>query len=144
MKRIIFFTALVLIALSSTASAQEPPPADLVQRGIDAYNNHDVAYFEKNLAADAIWLDEDGHVISGKNSVLGFIRRQITAASPRKLTATNIRMGNTSDAAWATFAYTIEAEGQQRKGLNTAVFKKVGNDWQIVLVHGAVNAAGHH
>jgi len=143
MKKIIFGTAMMIGIFTATAFAQGPP-ADLVQRGVDAYNNHDVAYFEKNLAADAIWLDEDGHVISGKNSVLGFIRRQITAASPRKLTVSNIRMGNTTDAAWATFAYTVAAEGQEKKGLNTTVFKKVGNDWQIVLVHGAVNAPGHN
>lgn len=142
MKELLTACFLLTIGFAMTAFAQAPP-ADLAQKSIDAYNNHDVAYFEKILAADVVWMDEDGHMISGKDRVLGFVRRQLTAPMPPKITAANIKMGNSSDAAWVTFAYTIDRGGVTKKGLNTTVFKKVGNDWQIVVLHGAMNAAAH-
>jgi hypothetical protein len=81
--------------------------------------------------------------ITGKEAVLSFIRRKFATGPAKKLTAANIKTGNTADAAWVSFLYTVEAGTVQKKGFNSTVFKRVGNDWQIVLVHGAVNAAGH-
>lgn len=125
------------------ASAGQQPVADLVQAGVDAYNRQDVAYFEKMLASDVVWLDDDGHALVGKDRVLGFIRNQLAATPPRKLTVTNVRTGNSSDAAWASFAYVIEGGPGQRKGLNSTFYKKSGSDWQIALVHGAINTPSH-
>ena len=35
--------------------------------------------------------------------------------------------------------------GRQLKGTNTLFFKKNGNDWQIVVIHGAIDTfAGAH
>ncbi len=142
MKNSILLFALVLAAFAGPALAQQPV-ADMVQAGIDAYNKQDVAYFEKRLAADVIWLDDDGHAIAGKDRVLAFLRGQLTAEPPRKLTITNIKTGSAGDAAWASFAYVIDGGPGPRKGLNSTVYKKSGNDWQIVLVHGAINTPGH-
>jgi ketosteroid isomerase-like protein len=103
-----------------------------------------MTYFENHLAEDVVWMDEDGHAISGKSTVVGFIRTQLTASPARTLTASNVRVGSTADAAWATFAYTIEGGDEPIEGLNTTVFRRAGNEWEVVVVHGAMNAAGHH
>ena len=142
MNRILQTSLLVLVILTATAAFAQQPGPELVQAGVTAYNNHDLAYFEQHLADDVIWLDEDGHVMSGKRSVLSFLRLRFNQT--RTLSVSNVRVGSTSDAAWATFAYMIMGDGVHIMGLNTTVFKKVDNDWQIVVVHGAFNAPGHH
>ncbi len=144
--KIVFALMFAAAAIFTAAAfAQTPFTPNVVQASIDAYNAKDVAYFDKHLAPEVVWLDEDGHVISGKNSVMGFLRNQLTDPTARKLVATNIKVGNTTDAAWASFAYTIDHQGkEQHKGLNSTFFKKAGNDWMIVLVHGAFDAPGHH
>jgi len=58
--------------------------------------------------------------------------------------ATNIGGQTWDGGAWAAFDYTLEetlANGSlnQIKGTNTMTFKKVGNDWQVALVHASVN-----
>jgi ketosteroid isomerase-like protein len=135
------FVASVLAATS--AFAQQPGP-ELVQAGVDAYNNHDLAYFEEHLADDVVWLDEDGHIMNGKSTVLGFIRLQFNPSPAPTLSVSNVRVGSTTDAAWATFAYMLMGGEQHIMGLNTTVFRRAGNDWQIAVVHGAFNAPGHH
>ena len=130
---------------AATSLAQQRPGPDLVQAGINAYNAKDVAYYEKHLADDVTLIDEDGHTMSGKSGVLGFLKNQLTDPTPRKLTAKNIKVGSTSDAAWAYFAYTIDHQGkEQHTGINSFVFRKSGNDWQIVLMHIAFDYPEHH
>ncbi len=142
MKKLLCVSFLIAVVFAATpAIAQEPGP-ELVQASVTAYNNHDLTYFEQHLADDVIWLDEDGHVMSGKRSVLSFLRLRFNQT--RTLSVSNVRVGSTSDAAWATFAYMIMGDGVHIMGLNTTVFKRVGNDWQIAVVHGAFNAPGHH
>ena len=133
--------AAVLVATS--AFAQQPGP-ELIQAGVDAYNNHDLAYFEEHLADDVVWLDEDGHIMSGKSSVLGFLRLQFGQTPRRTLSVSDVKVGSTTDAAWATFAYMIMGGEAHIMGLNTTVYKRAGDDWQIAVVHGAFNAPGHH
>ena len=129
-------------------TAQQPnpgPAADLVRATLDAFNNRDLAYFQRTLAADVVWLDEDGHAVTPKTSVVGsFLRFQLTGQSIRTITPSNIRTGMTADAAWASFAYTLDTDGAKKLGLATMVFKKVGADWQIVLVHAAANHPATH
>ncbi len=114
------------------------PIADLANAGIDALNKNDAAYFEKVLSADVVWFDEDGHSIAGKDRVLGFMKRGLLTGT-KKVAITGLRVGDN----WAGYAYTIDGGPQQRKGTQTVVYKKVGNDWQVTMVHGAVSAAGH-
>ena len=50
--------------------------------------------------------------------------------------------------AWAAFSYTLEettnaGAPNQMKGTNSMTFKKVGNDWQVALIHAAVNGPAH-
>ncbi|MBI2150120.1 MAG: nuclear transport factor 2 family protein [Acidobacteria bacterium] len=93
MQRLILIVVIVL-AFGGVAAGQQPV-ADLVQAGVDAYNRQDVAYFEKMLAPDVVWLDDDGHAVAGKDRVLAFLRNQLGATPPRKLVVTNIRTGST-------------------------------------------------
>jgi ketosteroid isomerase-like protein len=138
-----------LLILTGTALAQAPnmqrggatpaatgPIADMVNAIVNAYNNSDQAFFDKTFTADALWFDEDGHVFPAK----GFISRQLTATPKRKLTISDLRAGTFGDAGWAGFNYVIDNGGTQKKGSNTTLFKKTGNNWQVVLVHGAINA----
>ena len=130
-------------ALAVPVMAQQPGP-ELVNEGVAAYNDRDIAYFEQRLADDVVWLDEDGHVLNGKASVLSFLRLQFNQTPPRTLSVSDVRVGSTSDAAWATFSYMIMGGDAHLMGLNTTVFRRVGDDWQIAVVHGAVNAESHH
>jgi ketosteroid isomerase-like protein len=155
MNRSILFFALALTLMSGGSWAQErggaprigipgPPPAgplvSLVQDGADAYNKGDIAYFEKMFADDILWVDEDGHELNTKMFCVNFIRRQITATPKRRMTVSGIATGAWGDTGWAAFAYTIDDGVNQRKGMNTTLFRKVGNDWKIVVIHGAINA----
>ena len=144
MKRLFGSALLVAAAITAAPTFAQQPGPELVDTGVNAYNNQDAAYFEQHLAEDVVWLDEDGHIIAGKSSVLGFLRQQFSHTPRRTLSVSNVRVGTTSDAAWATFAYEIAGGETHVMGLNTTVYKKAGNTWQIAVVHGAFNAAGHH
>ena len=157
-KRAILLFTLVMLMFAGTAVTQQrqgggggrggfqlptAPPGplvNLVQAGVDAYNKQDAAYFDKMFADDIVWADEDGHIFSGKMFCLNFIRRQLMATPQRKMTASNIATGTWGDTAWAAFNYVIDDGTNQRKGTETTVFKKVGNDWVIELIHGAISA----
>ena len=82
--------------------------------------------------------------MNGKSTVLGFIRLQFNQSPAPTLSVSNVRVGSTTDAAWATFAYMLMGGEEHIMGLNTTVFRRAGNDWQIAVVHGAFNAPGHH
>jgi Domain of unknown function (DUF4440) len=113
-----------------------PPLADVVQSMVTAFNKRDTAFFQKAIAPDAVWLDEDGHHLAA--SV--WMNRMLSANPPRKLSITNLRTSNWDTAGWAGFNYVIEGTNQV-KGTNSLVFKKNGSDWQIALIHGAVDTA---
>jgi ketosteroid isomerase-like protein len=149
MKRLIL--VLALMALSVTAadaqgrggrgggifappSSPSGPIADVVNSIVTAFNNRDAAYFQKVIAPDAVWFDEDGHQLLATV----WLNRLMTATPPRKLSITDLRVSNWDNAGWAGFHYTLEATNQV-KGINTMSFRKVGNDWQIVMIHGAVD-----
>src|SRR5438876_8183837 len=115
MKRSIVVIALAL-ALADMASAQArggrpnifAPPAtatgpiaDLMKSIVTAFNNRDAAFFEKTIAPDAVWLDEDGHHLIATV----WITRLLTANPPRKLSITNLRTGNWDTAGWVGFNY---------------------------------------
>jgi len=152
MKRSILFAALLMMAVM-TANAQAPrgqggrpnifapaaaasgPIADLVNSIVTSFNNRDTAYFQKLIAPDAVWLDEDGHHLIATV----WMNRLLTANPPRKLTISNLRVMNWDNAAVAGFNYELQGSTTPVKGVNTMTFKKTGNDWQIVMIHGAVD-----
>lgn len=160
MKKLILLSAVLatLIAGSALAQSYEPPRSsgkiwgrspgppppgplvNLVQAGVDAYNNGDIAYFEKMFADDILWVDEDGHELTSKMFAVYFIGRQMNATPKRKMSVSGVATGVLGETGWAAFAYTIDDGVNQRKGMNTTLFKKVGNDWKIVLIHGSIDA----
>jgi ketosteroid isomerase-like protein len=149
MRKSLFIVSLIAIcatlALAQRGAPMPPatgPGAEMANASLEAINKADAAYFEKHLATDVVWLDEDGHAIRTKDRVLNFIKTKLLTGG-KKVMMTSLTAGNSTDAAWSTYFYTIDAAGAQRKGTMTSIYKKVGNDWQIVLVHGAVNAMGH-
>ena len=107
MKRSIFVVVLVMVALLATVSAQAPargqggarpnifapaatangPIADVMNSIVTAFNNRDSAYFEKLIAPDAVWLDEDGHHLLATV----WMNRLLSANPARKLSITNLR-----------------------------------------------------
>ena len=145
MKRSILVVLFALI-LSGSAFAQGRPNifapaatatgpiADVMKTVVTAFNNRDTAFFQKMIAPDAVWFDEDGHHLMATV----WINRLLSANPQRKLTITNLRTSNWDTAGWAGFNYVLEGAAQV-KGVNSMVFKKSGNDWQIVQIHGAVD-----
>jgi ketosteroid isomerase-like protein len=113
-----------------------PPLAEVVQSMVNAFNKRDTAFFQKAIAPDAVWLDEDGHHLLAAV----WMNRLLSANPARKLTITNLRTSSWDTSGWAGFNYVIEGTSQV-KGTNSLVFKKNANDWQIVLIHGAVDTA---
>ena len=161
MKRMILYCALAMILIGGTALTQNretpgrgdrpiqgrspapPPPGplvNLVQAGVDAYNKGDIAYFEKMFADDILWVDEDGHEMTGKMFAIYLLNRQLTATPKRTMNVHSIATGAWGDTGWAAFGFTIDDGVNQRIGMNTTLFRKVGSDWKIVLMHGAINA----
>jgi ketosteroid isomerase-like protein len=143
---------LIVTAVLATAWAQAPrggrpnifapepqaagPIADFVKSMVTAFNNKDAAFFQKGLTSDAVWLDEDGHHLLANV----WVNRLMSATPPRKLSISNLRVNTWDNGGWAGFNYVIEGTNQV-KGTNSLVFKKTGNDWQVSLVHGAVDTA---
>src|SRR5262249_6986701 len=97
MKQPIFLCTTVIALALTTASAQAPqggrgrpnifapeaqasgPIADFVKSMVTAFNNHDMAFFQKTVSPDAVWLDEDGHHLLATV----WINRLLSANPPR-------------------------------------------------------------
>src|SRR5262245_17390034 len=159
MKRSLFVISLITVLAVGFALAQGTPPpqrgggmaappaatgpiADLANAQIAAINKGDAAFFDSHLVDNVVWFDEDGHAIQGKDRVSNFIKTKLLTGG-KKVTIAGLRVGNSTDGGWAGYQYTLEAGGAQKKGTQTVVYQKVGPDWKIDMVHGAVNAAGH-
>src|SRR6266513_5449183 len=119
MRRLILLSAMAIAMTGAAALAQAPgtegrsingrspappPPSplvNLVQAGVDAYNKGDIAYFEKMFADDILWIDEDGHELTGKMFALYFVGKQITATPKRTMKVNGVATGTWGDTAWA-------------------------------------------
>src|SRR5262249_36584924 len=124
MKNSIFVFALVGLALCGASAVRGQgrggasifaPPAtptgplvDVVNGIVKAFNDRDTAYFQKIIAPDAIWLDEDGHTLQA----VVWMNRLMSANPPRKLTISNLRVSNWDTAGWAGFNYVIAGTNQ--------------------------------
>jgi ketosteroid isomerase-like protein len=150
MKSILCFVlgTTILAATAFSQGARNLPPrptltgpvADLVNNLVAAINKQDKAFLDKVVAPNATWADEDGHIFPAS-----FFINKLMMGMPRKLTPTNIAGETWDNAAWAAFDYTLDettrdGSPNQIKGTETMVFRKMGNDWQVVMVHGAIDA----
>jgi hypothetical protein len=62
------------------------PVADTVNMIVAALNNQDATYLQKEVPADAIWLDEHGHALPAGI----WINRLMQAKPVKKITLTNL------------------------------------------------------
>ena len=152
MKRSILVSVIAMVMFAGSALAQgrgrglplppalTGPVADLVNGIINAINKQDRAYIQKVAAPDAIWADEDGHILP----VPFFTGKLMQGNPPKKLTVTNMGGQTWDSGAWAACDYTLDetlanGSANQIRGTITMTFKKAVNDWQVVLVHASVN-----
>jgi ketosteroid isomerase-like protein len=139
MKRCILCAVLGLV-LAAEARAQQPASATMMAKQfIDAYNDRNLAYFEKMLAPDAVVPDDDGHILTDRPHMIDLFRMRFALEPPAKMTASNIVTREAGNSMLASFAYTYERVGAPTKGLITIVYKKARNDWQIALIHYSIN-----
>ena len=163
-KATLVHAALVLVVLGAVLFAQQPPPSgggggmhgprtppasgpmlDLANKLVDAVNKQDAATLQKMLAADAVFLDEDGHAPPAQ----AWIKKLATATPPKQLAISSTHSQMWDDTGWVSFNYelteTLQGQPKTVKGTASIVARKsAGGDWQIQLVHGALyqNVAG--
>lgn len=162
MKKSILVFILAMVACAGSALAQAPegrgggrggrggglpapptltgPVADMVNAIVAALNKQDSAYLQKVVAADAIWADEDGHFLPAGI----WVNRIMQAKPAKKIAMTNLTGQTWEGGAWASFRYVLDettAAGapNQMKGTASLSFKKVGNDWQVAMIHAPVD-----
>ncbi len=140
MKKFGFLFLVALLVSGGSAFAQD---ASLVENAVNAINTNDASYFEMHATADAVWLDEDGHAISGER-FLGFINRFVLN-HPSEMKVENIMVKSAGDVAWAYFRYGMEIDGAEvAAGTGSAVFQRVGGDWKIAMIHGPRDVVAAH
>jgi ketosteroid isomerase-like protein len=147
------WVAIAFVTACAVAIAQQPPsggarpqtpPAtgpllDLANSLVDAVNKQDTPALQKMLAPDAVYLDEDGHAPPARAWI-----NKLASGTPPKQLAISATHGQTwDDAGWVSFNYSLTetVQGQPRtvKGTASIVARKSSSgDWQIQLVHGAL------
>ena len=104
-----------------------------------AVNKQDAAALTKMLAADALYLDEDGHAIPASAWPM-----RITAGTTPKVFTISASHGQLIDdnTAWVSFNYTLAETYKDApktlSGTASFVLKKAGADWTILMIHGAL------
>ncbi len=151
------FTSLIPVLACACLFAQQPtagpggggarprtPPAsgpmlDLANKLVEAINKQDATTLQKLLAADAVYLDEDGHAPPAQ----AWIRKLVTATPPKQIAISSTHSQMWDDAGWVSFNYelteTVQDQPKTVKGTASIVARKSADgDWQIQLVHGAL------
>ena len=149
MKRLSVISAFLLLPIMSAAFMAQrggPPPLpaasgpmlDAANKIVDAINKKDAAGLQKMSAPEAVYLDEDGHALP----VMVWINKLTMGAAPKQMMITQTHGQTWDTAGWVSFNYTLAEtyQGQPKtlKGTASIVLKKAGPDWQITLVHGAL------
>ena len=149
MKRMTFVMFAIVIC-SGIASGQRggtPPPAQdsgpavaMVKSFLDAYNRQDNAYYERAMAPDIILMDDDGHILLGRERIIQMMQTRSRMIPQRqKLIPSGIISQGTADTAWAAFHYKFDAGEIHREGVISMVFRKVGDDWLIAQFHFSID-----
>jgi hypothetical protein len=154
MKRSIFLVVLAMAAVLTTVSAQAPargqagarpnifapaasatgPLADVMNSVVAAFNKRDTAYFDKLIAPDAVWLDEDGHHLLATV----WMNRLLSANPARTLSITNVRTESWDTGGGPASLRTGSDQSGQRHQHHGLQGRR---DWKIVMIHGAVDTA---
>jgi ketosteroid isomerase-like protein len=134
--------ALVLLPAALAADANTDAAAE-VAKGVTAYNGHDLAYYEAVLAPEAVYIAEDGAVISGREKVVALFKRIFGATPARQLAVSDVATGSKGDAAWARFKWTLTIGPDVRHGVATTLFGRgAGGALQVLQIQNTPD--GHH
>ena len=119
-----------------------------VQKGIKAYNDHDLSYFEATLAPDAVYIADDGATFAGRERILGLFKRVFAMTPARSITPVgDVAVGSRGDVAWARFKYTLSAGENARGIVGTTLLAKADGRWQVLQIQntrdGHASPAGH-
>ena len=134
MLEILLASLLLAQAPAATPAAAKDDVAAEVERGTAAYNAQDLAFYEKTLAADAVYIADDGAVFAGKEKVLGLFKRLFARTPPPQLAVSDVVTGRRGDVAWARFKWTLSGGAKARDGVATALFAKTGDGWQALSI----------
>ena len=144
----VMFAIVICFGIAFGQRGGTPPPAQdsgpavvMVKSFLDAYNRQDNAYYQRVMAPDIVLMDDDGHILLGKERVIQMMQtRSKLIPQPQKLIPSGgITSQGTADAAWAGFHYTFDAGDIHRQGLISMVFRKVGDDWLIAHFHFSID-----
>ena len=133
---------LVLLPLARAADANTDVAAE-VEKGVQAYNGRDLAYYEAVLAPEAVYIAEDGAVIAGREKVLALFKRIFGATPARQLAVSDVATGTRGDAAWARFKWALTVGADVRHGVATTLFGRgAGGSLQVLQIQNTPD--GHH
>jgi ketosteroid isomerase-like protein len=139
----------LIVAIALAAQAASPagaPPArpeiaTELQRGVTAYNAQDIAYYQSSLAADTVYIADDGGIFVGRERVVALFTRIFGRTPKPRLEVSEVVTGGTGDVAWARFKWTLSDIEQARPGIATAIFVRSGGRWQVASIQNT--AVGH-
>ena len=122
------------------AAAAAPAALQTIADNIAAaISKQDAAALTKMLAMNALYLDEDGHAIPASVWAM-----RLTTGTPAKTFSINMSHGELLDdnSAWLSFNYSLGETYQNAPktltGTASLALKKVGTDWMIQMIHGAL------
>jgi ketosteroid isomerase-like protein len=133
--------AAVLTIPTLAPGAETAPISAEVERGVAAYNAHQIAYYEEALATDAVYIAEDGATFVGKEPVLRLFTRIFAKSPAPQLAVSDVVTGGKGDVAWARFKWTLTTGPDSRQGLSSVLFARAGDAWQVVQIQNT--PAGH-
>lgn len=133
MKTALIAALSLLPPLSGPAGAPPDVTAE-VEKGVKAYNERDLKYYETALAPDAVYIAEDGAILAGKERVLRLFGRIFGATPPRQLAVEGVVTGSRGDVAWARFKWTLTIGTEVRKGVASTLFSRDGGQWQVMQI----------
>lgn len=118
------------------AAAAPAPFLEIANNIVAAVNSQDADALSAMLAADTLYLDEDGHGIPATVWVM----RLTGAQKQMAISDTHGQMWD--DTGWLSFNYTLGETFQGNpatlRGTASMVLRMNGASWQIAMVHGAL------
>ena len=131
-------TFLKSLAAAPLLPALAPPAgqeiAAAVERAVAAYNAQDLAYYERSLAPDAVYVMDNGLVLSGRENVLALLNGFFAKTPKPRLVASEVVTDGRGDVAWSRFKWTPSHVENGRPGVTTAIFVRGGAGWQAVSI----------
>ena len=145
------FLAVSLAAASPALAAEQKAPdlAAEVEKGVKAYNDRAIAYYEQALLPDAVFIADDGAIFAGKERAVKHFARVFGMTPARQIAVTEVVSGGRGDTGWARFKWTLTGPEASRAGVATTVYVREGGEWKVALIqntrsgHGAPAAAPH-